>query len=141
MKHSTLKRYVALLGLVVLLSGCADSPNNSASSNSNSAQQPNSNAQQPVAQGDPANPAPSVAVPTVQPIPPPAAAPVQPPVTANVNGAIPPKPAAKAGGPKLIAPSKRLEFGKQPQDKTLIRAIVIKNGGRANLNVESVTPS
>jgi hypothetical protein len=41
----------------------------------------------------------------------------------------------------LIAPSKRLEFGKQPQDKTLIRAIVIKNGGRANLNVESVTPS
>ena len=141
MKHTILKRCVALTGLVTLLSACAGSPNNSASSNSNSAQQANSNAQQPLAQDNPATPSPSVALPTVQTIPSPAAPPVHPPVTANVNAAMPPKPAANVGGPKLIAPSKRLEFGKQPQDKTLIRAIVIKNGGRANLNVESVTPS
>ena len=138
MKYSILKRYVALLGLVALLSACAGSPENSASSNSNSAEQANSNSQQPVAQGNATDASPSVAPPAVQSIPPPS---TPPPVTANVDGAIPPKPAAIAGGPKLIAPAKRLEFGKQPQDKTLIRAIVIKNGGRANLNVESVTPS
>lgn len=140
MKYSILKRYVALLGLVTLLSACAGSPENSASSNNNSAQQANSNSQQPLAEGNATDASPSVAPPAAQSMPPPTS-PVQPPATANVNAAIPPKAAAIAGGPKLIAPAKRLEFGKQPQDKTLIRAIVIKNGGRANLNVESVTPS
>jgi hypothetical protein len=139
MEQSALKKCIALLGLVTLLSACARSPENAATSNGNSAQQANNNAQQPVAQGTPADPSPSVAPPTVQTIPPPAA-PVQPQATVNGN---PPKPAPAAGerAPKLIAPAKRLEFGKQPQDKTLVRAIVIRNGGRADLKVESVTPS
>ena len=43
--------------------------------------------------------------------------------------------------PKLVAPAKKIDFGKQPQDKSLVRAITIKNGGRADLNIESVVPS
>jgi len=42
---------------------------------------------------------------------------------------------------QLILPEKRLDFGKQPQDKTMIRAIPIKNGGLSVLNIDSVTPS
>ena len=139
MKHSILKRHVALLGLVILLTACAGSPENSASSNSNSAQQANGNSQQPVAQDDATDASPSVAPPSVQPMPPPTPQ-AQPPATANANAATP-STGANDRAPKLIAPAKRLEFGKQPQEKTLIRAIVIRNGGRANLNVESVTPS
>jgi hypothetical protein len=139
MKQSTLKRYTALLGLVTLLSACAGSPENNATSNGNSAQQANSNSEQAIAQGTPSDASPSVAPPAVQPIPPPAA-PLQPQATVNGNPAKP-TPAANARSPKLIAPAKRLEFGKQPQDKTLIRAITIKNGGQAVLNIESVTPS
>src|SRR5258708_18339394 len=125
MKQSTLKRCIALMGLVTLLSACAQPPDNIATSNGNSAQQANSNSQQPIAQGTPSDPSPSVAPPAVQAIPPPATPPVQPQATVNGN---PTKTSSvgNARAPKLIAPAKRLEFGKQPQDKTLIRAIVIR---------------
>ena len=139
MEQSTLTKCIALLGLVVLLSACARSPENTATSNGNSALQANGNSQQPVAQSTPADPSPSVGTPTVQAIPPPAA-PVQPQATVNGNPAKP-APSPNERAPKLIAPAKRLEFGKQPQDKTMVRAIVIRNGGRADLKVESVTPS
>jgi hypothetical protein len=49
--------------------------------------------------------------------------------------------AGNARAPKLVAPEKKIDFGKQPQDKTLVRAIPIRNGGRAVLNIESVVPS
>lgn len=141
MKHSTLKQFIALFGFVILLSACAGSPGDSATSNGNSALQANSNTQQPIAQGTPSDASPSVAPPAVQTIPPPpAVGPAQPLAKVDATPAKP-SPAANARLPKLIAPAKRLEFGKQPQDKTLVRAIVIKNGGSANLNVESVTPS
>jgi hypothetical protein len=56
---------------------------------------------------------------------------------ANAN-----KPTAATGRPpKLVVPEKRLDFGKQPQDKTMVRAIPIRNGGLSVLNIESVTPS
>ena len=139
MKQSSLKRCIALLGLVILVSACAGSPENTGMSNGNSAQQANSNSQQPIAQGTPSDASQSVAPPAVQAIPQPATPPVQPQATVNGNPAKP--AAANARAPKLIAPAKRLEFGKQPQDKTLIRAITIKNGGQAVLNIESVTPS
>ncbi len=139
MEQSALKKCIALLGLVTLLSACARSPENAATSNGNSAQQANGNSRQPVAQGTPSDASPSVAPPAVQEIPPPPA-PVQPRATVNGNPAKP-APAPNGRAPKLIAPAKRLEFGKQPQDKTLVRAIVIRNGGRADLKVESVTPS
>jgi len=83
----------------------------------------------------------------VQTLPPPepkVADPVQPaanpPAAGNANAA----KAAIAGdgrAPKLIAPEKKIDYGKQPQDKTLVRAINIRNGGRADLNIESVVPS
>jgi len=140
MKQSSLKRCIALLGLVILVSACAGSPENTGMSNGNSAQQANSNSQQPIAQGTPSDASSSVAPPAVQAIPQPATPPVRPQATVNGNPAKP-AAAANARAPKLIAPAKRLEFGKQPQDKTLIRAITIKNGGQAVLNIESVTPS
>jgi len=56
---------------------------------------------------------------------------------ANANTANP----GSERSPKLVVPEKRLDFGKQPQDKTLIRAIAIRNGGQGVLNIESVTPS
>jgi hypothetical protein len=49
--------------------------------------------------------------------------------------------AAKEPGPRLLVPDKKLDFGKQPQDKTLARTFKIKNVGTANLQIESVTPS
>lgn len=60
---------------------------------------------------------------------------------ANSNANSSPTVASKEGAPKLIVPEKRLDFGKQPQDKTMIRAIPIKNGGLSVLNIDSVTPS
>ena len=149
MKHSILKPYIVLFSLVTLFSACAGSGENTSTSNSNSSQQANSNSQPAVAQGSTPASSPDAGTPlSVQPIPAPAAPPtsptpapaVKPPAAINSNTA---KPATAAGAPapKLVAPAKKLEFGKQPQDKTLIRAITIRNGGRANLNIESVTPS
>ena len=85
----------------------------------------------------------------MQPLPPPsepkaagdAAKPAEThPADRNAN----PANAASAGAvrsPKLVAPEKKIDFGKQPQDKTIVRAIAIRNGGRAVLNIDSVTPS
>jgi len=41
----------------------------------------------------------------------------------------------------MVSQEKDLDFGKQPQDKTLVRPIRIKNSGNATLNIESVSPS
>ena len=148
MKHPILKTHIVFFSLVTLLSACAGGGENSATSNSNSAEQANSNSQPAVAGNSPdaSNNGTPLAV---QPIPAPGSPPqpASPPPAAvkapapNKADAAKPAPAGNGAAPKLIAPAKRLEFGKQPQDKTLVRAIVIRNGGRANLNVESVTPS
>jgi hypothetical protein len=37
-------------------------------------------------------------------------------------------------------PGAKIDYGKQDQGKTLVRAIAIKNGGRADLSIESVVP-
>lgn len=44
-------------------------------------------------------------------------------------------------GPKLVVPVKRLNFGKQPKDKSLSRTFVIKNAGKAELKISAVEPS
>jgi hypothetical protein len=49
--------------------------------------------------------------------------------------------APKDRAPRLLVPDKKLDFGKQPQDKTLARSFQIKNVGNADLLIESVTPS
>jgi hypothetical protein len=42
--------------------------------------------------------------------------------------------------PKLLVPAKKLDFGNQPQEKTLARTFQVKNVGNADLQIESVTP-
>jgi len=132
MKPSVIALYMALLASPALLSGCSGPPDNSASSNNNAAQQANNNSSQ-QAKAQNQLPSPTTETPLkVQPIPPPT------PANANTNTAT---PSASGRQPKLVAPEKKLDFGKQPQDKTFVRAIHIKNAGQAALNIESVTPS
>jgi len=84
-------------------------------------------------------PAPPATTPTV-PVPVPAT--VQPNNPATAAKPAEP-PAAHVEGPKLVMVSQErdLDFGKQPQDKALVRPIRIKNGGTQTLNIESVSPS
>ena len=60
--------------------------------------------------------------------------------SANQPGAKPATKDASAKAPKLVAPSKTIEFGKQSQDTTLVRNFQIRNTGNAELKIESVTP-
>jgi len=77
----------------------------------------------------PAQPAPGTGS-SVQP-----AAPVQAKVT------VAPEPGLDTEkAPKLLIATPQMDFGKQPQDKTLNRAIAIRNTGKSNLLIESVTP-
>jgi hypothetical protein len=77
----------------------------------------------------------------VQQIPAPPAAKSAAAGNANATNAANSLTAGNARAPKLVAPEKQIDFGKQPQNKNLVRPIVIKNGGRADLNIESVVPS
>jgi len=43
--------------------------------------------------------------------------------------------------PKILVASTKMDFGKQPGNKTIQRAIIVRNAGKSNLNIESVTPS
>jgi hypothetical protein len=143
MERLNFNPYAALLMVVVLFTSCSAPDEHSGSPNTGAAQQANSNsAPQPqIAQSNAPSEAPVTVPPTVQPPPP---APVE--KSAATIDATPAKaPDASAAdnvrAPKLVIPEKKIDFGKQPQDKTLVRAIVVKNGGRANLNIESVVPS
>jgi len=140
------KSFLAAFILAALLTACSAPPDDSASSNSNGSQQSNSNsAEQQVAQGNASTPSPGASPLTLQQLPPPAKPPK--PVEnsmakarANANSNASPV-ASTERAPKLIVPEKRLDFGKQPQDKTMIRAIPIRNGGLGVLNIDSITPS
>ncbi len=143
MKSRIMKPYLAVFAFMTLLPACSAPPENSASSNSNGPQQANSNSQeQPIAQSNAPSATPSPSPLTLQQLPPPAprAKPAEKAMAAaaaNANKA----PTDSGGSPKLVVPEKRLDFGKQPQDKTMVRAIPIRNGGLGVLNIESVTPS
>jgi hypothetical protein len=146
--------WIAVLCLL-LMAGCATPEGNNATSNNNAAPaaeaanantSPTAQPATPLASNAPSAtaPAPSAAAPA------PSAVPAQPPIPETVHPTPEPaaKPAAKADaahaeGPKLVVVSqeKDLDFGKQPQDKTLVRPIRIKNGGSQTLNIESVSPS
>lgn len=145
MKRLNLNPYAALLMLVALFTACSGSDEHSATSNSNVTQQANSNAaaQPQVAQDNAPVVAPSPAPPAVQsipPLPPPAGreAAMANQSAADAKNA---STATNARVPKLVVPDKKIDYGKQPQGKTLVRAIVIKNGGRADLNIEAVVPT
>lgn len=137
MKRLNLNPYAALLVLVALFSACSGPAENSGSTNTSAPQQANSNSapQPPIAQGNAPAAAPSPVPLAVQPIPPPPAPAEKAANAANASAA------DNARVPKLVVSEKKIDYGKQPQDKTLVRAIVIKNGGRADLSIESVVPS
>ena len=143
MKCRIMKPYLAVLALMTLLPACSAPPENSASSNSNAPQQANSNSQeQPIAQSNAPSAAPGPSPLTLQQLPPPA--PAAKPAEKAMAAAAANANKATAGSdrpPKLVVSEKRLDFGKQPQDKTMVRAIPIRNGGLGVLNIESVTPS
>jgi hypothetical protein len=50
------------------------------------------------------------------------------------------EPATTERAPKLLVPARKLDFGRQPQEKTLARTFQVKNVGNADLQIESVTP-
>jgi len=145
------KPSLAAFIFATLLTACSAPPDDSASSNSNISQQSNSNsAGQQAAQGNAPSPGPGTSPLTLQQLPPPAKPPkpvensmarANPNANRDANANTSPAVASTEGAPKLIVPEKRLDFGKQPQDKTMIRAIPIKNGGLSMLNIDSVTPS
>lgn len=64
-----------------------------------------------------------------------------PPIKDKPPAVQPVQPAAPTDkAPKLVAPTKTIEFGKQPQDKTLVRTFQIRNEGSAPLQIENVQP-
>ena len=127
--------------LLILMAACSPAPENAEKSNNNSAQ-PNAAApsQPPVAQdGTPK----AIGNANVSKLELPAAqsAPAQAAAKPDDSSAKPgDKAATSARAPKLLVPEKKLDFGKQPQDKILARTFQIKNVGNADLQVESVTP-
>ena len=140
MKCLKLCTYSGLVVLIALLLGCSAPEENAGSSNTNASPQSNSNtaSQSQIAKSNAPN---AFNAPTaIQP------SPILPsigsPPAANSNAAIAPAaPVVNPSAPKLVVSAKKIDFGKQPQDKTLVRAIIVKNGGREDLKIESVVPS
>jgi hypothetical protein len=148
MKRSLRISYSTVVLFVLLAAGCSAPPDSSnPTGNTNATVNTNAPAltpqtATPQATSTPTSAAPpaTATAPVAQPAPP-APATVKPAETATK-----PAPAdkeARVEGPKLvlISQEKELDFGKQPQDKTLVKAIRIKNGGSVPLNIESVAPS
>lgn len=125
----------------LMLAACSSPPENGEKANNNSAQQKvAATSQPPVAQdGTPAARGDANAStpqsPAAQSAP--AQAGAKP---ADATAKTGEKGAATGRAPKLLVPDKKLDFGKQPQDKVLARTFQIKNVGNANLQIESVTP-
>jgi predicted lipid-binding transport protein (Tim44 family) len=133
--------------LLVLMASCSAPSENGEKANNNSAQ-PTSAAtsEPPVAQSGTPTATSDGNVSTAQP-PAPQSAPAQPSGSSTgdpskpVEKAATATAAAKDRAPRLLVPDKKLDFGKQSQDKTLARTFRIKNVGNADLQIESVTPS
>jgi hypothetical protein len=143
MKRLNLNPYSAMLVLVLLLAGCSGHDENSGSSNTNATQQANSNSspQPQIAQSNAPAVAPGTVPPAVQVIPPAPSPDEKSAAAGDPNAATSASVADNARAPKLVVSGKKLDYGKQPQGKTLVRAIVVKNGGRTDLKIDSVAPS
>ena len=138
MKKALRKVYIAPLLLATLIAACSSQPENP---NNNTA--PSS----PVAQNGtvPANSeasSPPASVPPGRP----AVTPAEEAKVETDKAALPKvsagPPAAPSGpSPKLVLPAMKMDFGKQPQSKSLARTIIIRNAGKAPLNIDAVEPS
>src|SRR5436853_1599959 len=144
LNYSTMKpclrtsHWIVMLLLIWTASCPAPPENNNATSNNAAPAAPTANANMPAVTVQPVTPPASAT--------PPAAAPVPPTTKSATETAAKPAPkAAEApvNGPKLVVVSqeKDLDFGKQPQDKTLVKPIRIKNSGNVALDIQSVSPS
>jgi len=123
------------------MAACSSPPENAEKANSNSEQKNGAATAQPqvAKDGTPtatnnASP-PAIQPPAAQSAPVPTAA-----KTAETSAKSGEKAAPAGKAPKLLVPEKKLDFGKQPQDKTIARTFRVKNVGNADLNIESVTP-
>jgi hypothetical protein len=55
--------------------------------------------------------------------------------------AIPPPPPTNGPNPKLVVPAKRIDFGSQPQNRTVTKTFTIRNEGEGDLQISAVQPS
>ena len=135
------KLYIVPILISVLMAGCSSGANQ-ASSPPNDA---NANASSPVAQGGPptaSSSQPTIATP-VAPVPPAPKSEANPAATAAAQPAAPATTpgATAAGAPKLVLPLSNIDFGSVYQGKSLTRNLVVRNAGKADLNIESVVPA
>ena len=133
------KLYLVPILFTACLTGCSSGANH-ASSPANAPSDANANSSASVAQN--ATPlAPSGQPSVVAPVRPaqPATKPEAKPA-ANTNAAHP-GATSKTAAPKLILPLVNIDFGSVSQGKSLTRNLVVKNTGKADLNIESVVPS
>jgi hypothetical protein len=139
MKNRTQLLFPVVLLLVALASACSAPVRNTNSANVNSAQQP------PIPQnGTPSATSDSgVPITSAQATPQPPAEPAKGPggTLAAAPAPAKPDPATVANGPKIVVPVKKIDFGLQAKDKTLVRTITIKNGGKSELKIDAVEPS
>jgi hypothetical protein len=133
MKHRIILSLFVIASLVALFTACSgrgdrESSQPAADAKSSAppgAAQPNQAA--PVASNGGSQPSPTPAV--------------LPPPSLKVAEVIKPEPGKPGKKPKIVLASTKLDFGKQAQSKTINRSIVVRNGGNADLEIESVTPS
>ncbi|HKP12645.1 MAG TPA: hypothetical protein VJZ91_11060 [Blastocatellia bacterium] len=140
MKRSLGTSHWIALAFVLLLVGCSAPPENGNATSNNNA---TANANAPAALPQPATPLVTPAPTAASPAPAAQPAPTTAKPAETAARPAPKQSETPASGPKLVmvTQEKDLDFGKQPQEKTLVKAIRIKNGGKAALNIQSVTPS
>ena len=141
------KLYLVPILFTACLTGCSSGANQ-ASSPANAPSDANANSSASVAQNaTPLAPSgqPSVVAP-VRPAQPATKPEAKPGATAdakpaaNTNAAHP-GATLKTAAPKLILPLVNIDFGSVSQGKSLTRNLVVRNTGKADLNIESVVPS
>jgi hypothetical protein len=133
------KLYSITLLLAALMAACASPGGDNSAPNNNAAPSQNASAQTAVPQTG--TPLPSIdqngaSAPTR-----PAVIPEVAKVIENPSQPIAGQPAADGNAPKLLVPTREIDFGKQSKDIKLARSITIKNGGKTDLEIKSVSPS
>jgi len=125
--------------LLLLMFAACDSPESNEPANANGRPaNTNAAAAQPAQDNNSALAQPISPAPNNQPIQPVPLAKSNPAGADANSKTAPPRPTGPA--PKFVVPDKELDFGKQPQEKTLTRTIAIKNEGKRELQIESVQP-
>ncbi|HSF23682.1 MAG TPA: hypothetical protein VLE20_05595 [Blastocatellia bacterium] len=132
------KSYLVSIISAALMVGCSPGANRT-----NSSEGPPANTNAAIAQSAPNGPG-TQSPASTQPAPgPPALNPAANAKTGGKENANTSQPATSAmvPAPKLIVPLTDIDFGKVAQGKSLTRNLVIKNAGKADLQIQSVAPS